>query len=93
MWRTVRDELGEPEGLGVRDKAKQAVSRVGEKVKDVGKAMKGSTGNHKVDIVGDTVKGAGDTIKDKAAKKQTLGNEDVVTSQGGCRHQFNFAFI
>jgi len=79
----VRDELGEPEGgpaPGVKDKAKEAVSKVGEKVKDAGEAIKGSTGNKTVDKVGDTVKGAGDTIEDKGAKQQRLGKEDVVTS-------------
>jgi len=79
----VREELGEPEGgpaPGVKDKAKQAVSKVGEKVKDAGEAMKSSTDSKTADKVGDTVKGAGDSIEDKGAKQQRLGKEDVVTS-------------
>lgn len=79
----VRDELGEPEGgaaPGVKDKATQAVRKVGEKVKDAGQAIKGSTDSKTVDKVGDTMKGAGDSIKDKGTKKQHLGKEDVVTS-------------
>lgn len=77
----VRDELGEPEGgsggQGAKDAARHAVNKVGEKVKDAGKAIKGSTG---MDTVGNSVEDAGDTLKDKGAQKQTLGKEDVVTS-------------
>lgn len=79
----VREELGEPEGgpaPGVKDKAQQAVSKMGEKVKDAGKAIKSSTDSEAADKVGDTVKGAGDSIEDKGAKQQRLGKEDVVTS-------------
>lgn len=79
----VREELGEHEGggaSGVKDKAKQAVSKVGEKMEEAGKSIEDSTDSKTANKVGDTVKGAGDTIKDKAAQKKTLGNEDVVTS-------------
>ncbi|KAG0575257.1 hypothetical protein KC19_VG330900 [Ceratodon purpureus] len=79
----VRDELEEPEGgpePGLKEKAKQAVSKIGEKMNDAGKAIKGSTDNKAADKVGDTVKGAGDTLKDKGSNQKGLGNEDVVTS-------------
>lgn len=79
----VRDELEEPEGgpePGLKEKAKEAVSKVGEKVKDAGKAIKGSTDSETGSKVGDTVKGAGDSIKDKGSNKTGLGKEDVVTS-------------
>lgn len=79
----VRDELEEPEGgpePGLKEKAKQAVCKIGEKVKDAGKAIKDSTESETMDKVGDSVKGAGDKIKDKGIKKTSLGKEDVVTS-------------
>jgi hypothetical protein len=79
----VRDELEEPEGgpePGVKEKAKQAMSSIGEKIKDAGKAITGSTDNETVEKVGETVKGAGDTVKEKGSNKTSLGKEDVVTS-------------
>ena len=78
----VRDELEEPAGgpePGLKEKAKQAVSKIGENVKDAGHAIKGSSDHGMADKVGDTVKGAGDAIKDKGTPKRTLGKDDVVT--------------
>lgn len=78
----VRDELEEPEGgpePGLKEKAKQAVSKVGEKVKDAGQAIKGSTDTKAGDKLGDTVEGAGDTVKDKGTNRTNLEG-DVVTS-------------
>ena len=76
--KKVRDELQEPEG--VKEKAKQAVHAVGDKIKDTGKSIKDATDNETVEKVGDTVKGAGKTMKENSSDKQGLGKQDVVTS-------------
>ncbi len=79
----VRDELEEPEGgpePGLKEKAKQAVSKVGEKVRDVGHAIKGSTDHEAASKVGDTVAGAGDTLKDKGTQRTSIDKDEIITS-------------